>query len=191
MKIIEKPFLAAPPGSGGGKLAKADSTAISDAELQKLKDAKMKHGDVEIVWSRPTSMSSAPHAAIRLNKSEFSVYACETSTPVLTIQPNRCKTSGPPVPPSRALSLPKPRARPNTPKNKKRPSRAVIAGTTGTAGIGMAAAVAAEAVVAVAVVVDVVAAAVETGVATEAEGVDSGTSRTVGVMLRPAACRLL
>jgi lupus La protein len=55
MKIIEKPFLAAPPGSGGGKLAKSDSSVITEEDLQKLKDAKITHGGVEIVWSRPSS----------------------------------------------------------------------------------------------------------------------------------------
>lgn len=51
---IPTPFLAAPPGSNGGSVAKNDGSAITDEELQKLKDAKLLYGGVEVEWSRMT-----------------------------------------------------------------------------------------------------------------------------------------
>lgn len=49
---IEAPFLAFPPGSQSGSLAKADSSPFSDAEIQSLNDTKMEFGGVVTVWDR-------------------------------------------------------------------------------------------------------------------------------------------
>ncbi|WWC92727.1 uncharacterized protein L201_007686 [Kwoniella dendrophila CBS 6074] len=51
-KVIENPFLAFPPGSKSGTVAKSDSTVISDEELTKLRDEKMPFGGAEVEWAR-------------------------------------------------------------------------------------------------------------------------------------------
>ncbi|KAL1406572.1 hypothetical protein Q8F55_008278 [Vanrija albida] len=49
---IAAPFMAFPPGSKGGSLAKSDSTLISDEELAKLNDAKLEFGGEPVTFSR-------------------------------------------------------------------------------------------------------------------------------------------
>ncbi|WVW87010.1 hypothetical protein I302_109066 [Kwoniella bestiolae CBS 10118] len=51
-KIIENPFLAFPPGSKSGTIAKSDAAVITDDELTKLRDEKMPFGGAEVEWSR-------------------------------------------------------------------------------------------------------------------------------------------
>ena len=53
---IEKPFIAFPPGSESGNLAKTESTVITDEEMKKLQDAKMLLGGVEVQWKRMTGV---------------------------------------------------------------------------------------------------------------------------------------
>lgn len=53
-KILGSIVLFAPPGSGGGNVAKADDSAITDEEIEQLKAAKLMYGDVEAQWRRMT-----------------------------------------------------------------------------------------------------------------------------------------
>lgn len=50
--IVANPFLAFPPGSKSGSIAKGDGTVFSDEEMTKLKDAKILFGGVEVEWAR-------------------------------------------------------------------------------------------------------------------------------------------
>jgi len=82
---IEAPFLAFPPGSESGSLAKVDSTVITDDEMAKLQEAKMLFGGVEVQWQRMTGQSSASYSSI----------------PPDSVQRTSSENSGTPAPTSR------------------------------------------------------------------------------------------
>lgn len=52
---ITEPFLAAPPKEQGGRLAKKDNGSFTDVELEKLRDAKLTYGGVQVTWDHMTS----------------------------------------------------------------------------------------------------------------------------------------
>lgn len=52
--VIASPFLAFPPGSSSGTIAKSDNSVINDEEFEKLKEAKMTFGGAEVEWARMT-----------------------------------------------------------------------------------------------------------------------------------------
>ena len=49
---IEKPFIAYPPGSEFGRLAKSDGTEIAESEVQKLNEANIPFGGSQLLWER-------------------------------------------------------------------------------------------------------------------------------------------
>jgi lupus La protein len=57
---IERPFIAYPPGSAFGRMAKYDSSVITDEERQKLNDAKIKFGANELAWEQMSGGSPPP-----------------------------------------------------------------------------------------------------------------------------------
>lgn len=52
--VIATPFLAFPPRSSSGTIAKSDNSVINDDEFEKLKEAKMTFGGAEVEWARMT-----------------------------------------------------------------------------------------------------------------------------------------
>lgn len=51
---ITKPFMAFPPGSVHGSLAKQDDSEFTDEEIQKLNDAKLQFGGKDTEWTKMT-----------------------------------------------------------------------------------------------------------------------------------------
>ncbi|WOO84147.1 La [Vanrija pseudolonga] len=65
---IASPFMAFPPGTKGGTVAKSDSTLISDEELAKLNDAKLDFGGEPVTFAR---MSEDEQRAFWLSRANY------------------------------------------------------------------------------------------------------------------------
>ncbi|ORX37808.1 hypothetical protein BD324DRAFT_645356 [Kockovaella imperatae] len=64
---IEKPFIAYPPGSEFGRLAKSDGTEISEDEIRKLNEANIPFGGSQLLWERMPEDAQRDFWVIRAN----------------------------------------------------------------------------------------------------------------------------
>jgi hypothetical protein len=162
---IPTPFLAAPPGSNGGSVAKNDGSEITDEELQKLKDAKLLYGGVEVEWSRMNGECCGVQLGCGCDYGSVCLWGADHSQRMSSAR------SGLPAPTSRAVTLPR-----SSRRRRPRNPRTVMARGTGTG-------------VAEVVVVDEAEEVDEAGVGTGEESTteEDGTGRMQ--VAREEACR--
>lgn len=51
---LPNPFFAYPPGAASASVCKADSSAVTDEEIEQLKAANLQFGGKEVEWHRMT-----------------------------------------------------------------------------------------------------------------------------------------